>query len=61
MYSMNKEHYGKLVKDNVTQSYRKACDTIKHGINREGSVITTDLKLADRMEVIAGKKTIHHT
>ena len=56
LYSMNKEHYGKLVKDNVTKSYKKACDTIKHDIDREGSVIITDLKLADRMEVIAEKK-----
>ena len=56
LYSMNKDHYGKLVKDNITKSYKKACDTIKYDIDREGSVITTDLKLADRMEVITEKE-----
>ena len=53
LYSMTSEHYGKLVKENVTKAYKKARDSIKHDIDKEGSDITTGLQLADRMEVIA--------
>ena len=56
LYSLSKEHYEKLLKDNVTKSYRKASGPIKHDIDMEGSDITTGLQLADRMEVIAERE-----
>ena len=57
LYSMNAEQYGKLVTESVTKSYKKVGDDMKHDIDMEGSKITASLQLADRMEVIAERKS----
>ena len=53
LYKMDKSAYDKLLKDNVTKSYKKTSDTKKQSIDREGKAIATNLRLIDRMEVMA--------
>ena len=57
LYSMTPEQYGRLVTESITKSYKKVGDDIKHEIDVEGSKISASLQLADRMEVMADRKS----
>ena len=56
VYTLSKESYKKILSENITKTYRKADDDLKHDIDSEASKIATRLELADRMEVLAERK-----
>ena len=56
IYTMSKEHYQKMLTENITKTYKKASDNLKNDIDLEGSVIARKLDIADRMEVFAERK-----
>ena len=56
IYSMNKEDYNKLLRDNVTKSYKKSSTDIKQSIDKEAAGISKHLKLEDRMETYADRQ-----
>ena len=51
IYTMSKEHYQKMLTENITKTYKKGSDNLKNNIDLEGSVIARKLDIADRMEV----------
>ena len=53
---MSKEHYQKMLTENITKTYKKASDNFKNDIDLEGSVIARKVDIADRMEVFAERK-----
>ena len=53
IYEMSKEHYKKLLHDNVTKSYQKAPPKLEASINMEAKNVSTKLKISDRVERIA--------
>ena len=56
LYEVDTTTYNKLMKDNVTALYKKSDSTTEHQINTEAKHITEQLKIADRVEVIAHKQ-----
>ena len=56
IYEMNKATHDKLYLDNVTKSYKKSTDETYDKINTEAKKIATELKIADRAEVMAKGK-----
>ena len=53
LYKMRTEQYEKLLRDNVTKSYKPAPDRLCDDINNEAKRIATRLKLEDRTEILA--------
>ena len=56
MYLVCRDDYGKLLRDNITKSYKTCSDNVKHSIDQEASIIATKLGIANRMEVCARKR-----
>ena len=52
MYAMGKEHYTKLLSENITKDYRKADEDHTDKINRECKQHAVDLKVENKMEKI---------
>ncbi|XP_022799059.1 uncharacterized protein LOC111337095 [Stylophora pistillata] len=50
-YEMNPDSYGKLIKDNVTKTYRKASDNLVGKLDAQSARIAERLKLGDRVEL----------
>ena len=55
MYKLNKEHYSKILQENITKDYRKADEEEKKKIDLEAKKIAKELSLADRIECMAEK------
>ena len=53
IYEMSKDHYKKLLHDNVTKTYQKAPPKLEASINMEAKNVSTKLKISDRVERIA--------
>lgn len=53
---MNPDSYGKLIKDNVTKTYRKASDNLVGKLDAQSARIAERLKLGDRVEKLAKKE-----
>jgi hypothetical protein len=52
---MQKEDYGKLLKDNISKAYKKSSGDVKKDIDKEASGIAKQLKLEERMEKYANR------
>ena len=50
IYKMEKEDYGKLLKDNISKSYKKSSCDVKKDIDKEASEIAKQLKLDEKMQ-----------
>ena len=55
IYTMQKEDYGKLLKDNISKAYKKSSGDVKKDIDKEASGIAKQLKLEERMEKYANR------
>ena len=55
MYAITPDEYDKLLKDNVTKTYKKTNSAVVDRINQEACKITDKLKLSDRVQCIAKK------
>ena len=55
-YEMNPTAYNKLIKENVTKTYKKSSDKIVDKLNTQAARIAEQLKLDDRMEKLAQKE-----
>ena len=53
LYEVPPNHYRKLLKENVTKTYKKANDHLYNHINEEAKSIATNLGLDDRVESLA--------
>ena len=56
LYKVSKNLYEKMLNDNVTKTYMKARDNLKHEIDMEGKSVAYKLEIADRMEIFAEKE-----
>ena len=56
MYRMDKEHYEKMLHDNITKSYKKSANGILEDINNEAREIAKSLKLDEKMEAYADRR-----
>ena len=54
-YLVSPQHYSKLMKDNITSTYKRADQNTAHSINLEAKKIADTLKLSDRIDVMAAK------
>ena len=50
LYKMEVDQYRKIVKENVTKTYKKAPETTEKDINQDASKIVTKLKLAEKVQ-----------
>ena len=55
LYSMKKESYEKLLRENITKTYKKADESIKPRIDRNAKAIATKLKLEEKVECYADR------
>jgi len=55
-YAMNPSSYDKLIKENVTKTYRKSNDELVREIDAQSACIAERLKLDDRIEKLAKKE-----
>ena len=55
IYELSKEAYNKLLKENITKTYKKADDNTYNEINMEAKNIASKLKIDDRVECLAKK------
>ena len=53
IYRMLTSEHNKLLKENVTKTYKKAPEKLQKSINLEAKSIATKLKLSDRIEKLA--------
>ena len=53
MYEVPPETHEKLIKENITKSYKKAHDHLYDEINLEAKTITTELGIDDRVDILA--------
>ena len=53
IYEISKEHDQKLLHDNVTKTYQKTPPKLEGSINLEAKIISTKLKINNRIERIA--------
>ena len=53
IYKMSKEQYEKLLRDNITNTYKKAHSQAKEDVDREAFQIASKLKLDDRIDKLA--------
>ena len=56
LYSMPADRYEKLLRDNITKSYRKAPEGMYDKINAEAKELAEDLELDDRMHTLGKAK-----
>ena len=59
MYLMSRDSYDKLLRDNITKTYKTCSKNAKHVIDHEASVIANKLGIAKRVEVCAEKKAYY--
>lgn len=59
-HKLEKDHYNKLVLDNVTKTYKKTDAAIEAEVQLKAKEIASELELSDRVEVSA-KKTVTDT
>ena len=52
LYGMPKEQYQKLLRDNITRTYKRAPDSEYAEINNEARMLADDLNISERMEVM---------
>ena len=57
-YQVEKQQYAKLLRDNITKTYKKADPTMYDEINMDAKRISSDLDLDDRMEIMANSKLL---
>ena len=55
LYELSKEQYTKLLKDNITRSYKKADGGVKNDIDQEARRLADRLDLSDKIEIFAEK------
>ena len=55
LYEADKEDYTKLLRDNITKTYRKADPGVKKEIDKEAKILAEDLGLSGRIEQFAEK------
>ena len=55
LYTVSKEEYNKLLRNNITKNYKPAPARTYDNINREAQVLANALELSDRMESMAKK------
>ena len=55
MYELSKDQYDKLLRDNITSTYRKTNDSIIKSVNKEANGIAVKLGIQDRVERMAIK------
>ena len=53
MYELKPEEHSKLLKENITKTYKKAPKNLDHEINFEAKKIAEDLHLDDRINCLA--------
>ena len=53
MYELLPTEYKKLLKDNITKTYKKATPRLEDAINLEAKQIAKDIKLDDEIECTA--------
>ena len=56
LYAMDKDQYRRLLQENITKKYKHA-PAAYDDINGEAQVVATDLKIADRVDVLAGRES----
>ena len=55
LYKVEKEDYERLLRNNITQKYKKVECSVMSAINSEAKAIATKLNLEDRIEQMANK------
>ena len=55
MYETSAENYNKILKENVTKSYKVSTNDVLEDINSDLSEIANDLTISDRIETMAPK------
>ena len=55
IYRVTRAKYNKLLSDNITASYKKSTDDVKHDIDLEAKGIACRLEIADRAESFANR------
>ena len=55
-YEMNTSAYNKLIKENVTKTYKKSSGKVVEKLNAQSAKIAEHLKLGDRIEKLAEKE-----
>ena len=53
IYELEPDHYKKLLRDNITTTYKKAPEKLENAINSEAKHIAQKLQISDRVELIA--------
>ena len=53
IYELVPDHYKKLLRDNITTTYKKAPEKLENAINSEAKHIAQKLQISDRVELIA--------
>ena len=53
IYKMTSQEHKKLLKENVTKTYKKAPPKVETALNFEAKCIATNLNLSDRIEIFA--------
>ena len=56
LYSMPSDEYRKLLRENISKSYKTTGNATKQAINREAGQIATELGIEDRVEEVAEKE-----
>ena len=56
LYEMDKGQYEKLLRENITKTYRKADDKTEENISHELNNITNKLEVSDRVEKMAQRQ-----
>ena len=54
IYEVEQEEYKKLLKENITENYKKSNITKLHNINKSAKKITEKLQISDRIENMQG-------
>ena len=55
LYEMSKENYNKLLRDNITKTYKKTNTNIKDNIDKEAANIAKSFHIQDRVERYANR------
>lgn len=55
-YTMNPSSYDKLIKENITKTYKKSSDELVEKLEAQSARIADQLKLDDRIEKLAKKE-----
>ena len=60
IYEIDKDEYKKLLRDSVTNTYKKCNLTEVSNTNTQAAEIVEKLDISDRVQCIAEKKCLHH-